>query len=187
MLLSADIERKSREVLSARNPGATSAPLHRQLALLEVSPAVLRAAQEFRDVRNRIVHGGVASDEETLRAIDAGLSILRTISGIPHELNVVVAPKVECFADADGERRHDFQAVLLGAEHPPTGEFQKRAFPHTGPPLPAGEPVTWEWKSGPSFPEAWYRDPETDELQYAWTSSLEFAGKPLHPGPRSAG
>ena len=99
MVLSAELERKPREVLSTRAPDATGAPLYRQLVLLDVSPSVLRAAEEFRDVRNRIVHGGVASDEETLRAIDAGISILRSISRVPHELNIVIEPKVECFAD----------------------------------------------------------------------------------------
>jgi hypothetical protein len=184
MLLSAELERKSREVLSTRSPDATGAPFFRQLDLLEVSPAARRASKEFREVRNRIVHGGVASDEETLRAIDAGISILEAISRIPHEVNIVLEPKVPCFVDADAQHPHDFEAVLLGAEHPPTGEFQKRAFPHTGRPLPKGEAVTWEWKSGRVFPETWYRDPETEKLEYGWTSSLEFSGQPLHPGPR---
>lgn len=184
MLLSADIERKSREVLSTHGPSATTAPFQRQLELMEISPAVLRAAKEFRDVRTRIVHGGAATEEETLRAVDAGIAILRALSRVPHELNSVIEPKVEVFADSAGERRHDFQAVVLGADHPPTGKFTKRAFPHTGPPLPKGEPVTWEWKTGRVFPESWYRDPETGQLEYGWTQSLEFAGRPLHPGSR---
>ena len=183
MLLAADVERKSREVLSTRGPDAMRAPFHRQLQLMEVSPAVQEAALQFRDVRNRIVHGGVASEEETLRAIDAGLSILRALGRIPHEVNVVIEPKVKCYADAEGKLEHDFEAVLLGAEHPPDGEFQKRAFPYTGPPLPKEEPITWEWKSGGRvFPEAWYHDPATDQLEYGWTSALEFAGRPLPPG-----
>jgi hypothetical protein len=64
MLLAAEIERKAREVLSTRIPDATGAPFHRQLQLLEVSPTAQEAALMFRDVRNRIVHGGVATADE---------------------------------------------------------------------------------------------------------------------------
>lgn len=180
MALSAEIERRSREVLSTRSPEDVDAPLTQQLGLLDLSPAVREAAEEFRVVRNRIVHGGKASNDEALRAIDAGIAILSAIERIPHGLNVVIEPKVDCFADADGTRQHEFQAVLLGAEHPPDGEFTERAFPQTGVPLPKGEPVTWEWISGRVFPETWIRDPRTGEMRYAWTSSLEFAGQPLH-------
>lgn len=67
---------------------------------------------------------------------------------------------------------------------PPTGEFQKRAFPHTNRPLPVGEPVTWEWETGRNFPESWYRDPETGHFEDGWTESLEFAGRPLHLAKR---
>lgn len=41
-----------------------------------VSPAVLDAADAFREVRNLIVHGGSVDDDEVLRAIDLGDRIL---------------------------------------------------------------------------------------------------------------
>lgn len=180
MLLSAELERRSREAVSTRAPDIVRGPWMRQLRVLELSPSVRAAAEEFRLLRNQIVHGGQATDDDALRAIDAGLMILRALERVPHEVNVVIQPKVDCFADADGNQQHDFQAVLLAAEHPPDGEVTERAFPHTGPPLPEGEAVTWEWRSGRTFPESWYRDPRSGELRYGWTSALEFAGRPLH-------
>jgi hypothetical protein len=39
--------------------------------------------------------------------------------------------------------------------------------------------VTWSWDMSNVWPESWYRDPETDTIEYAWTGSAEFAGRPL--------
>ena len=45
---------------------------------LSVSENIAR----FREIRNRVVHGGEGSEEEILSAIDSGLSILRQIASI---------------------------------------------------------------------------------------------------------
>jgi hypothetical protein len=37
---------------------------------------------DFREIRNRVVHGGEGSEEEILSAIDSGLTILRLLDGI---------------------------------------------------------------------------------------------------------
>jgi hypothetical protein len=96
-----------------------------------------------------------------------------------HSMHFVAEPKVDCFADAEGEQKHDFQAVLLASAG--SDGVEQHAYPHTGPPLPRGSPVTWEWMDQERFPETWWRHPETGELIYGWTDSMGFDGKPYNP------
>jgi hypothetical protein len=53
----------------------------------------------FWRVRNQLVHGRTASDDDILRAIDSGNTILKAIRSIPHWVKVVQNPGVEIFED----------------------------------------------------------------------------------------
>lgn len=54
----------------------------------------------------------------------------------------------------------------------------ERPFPTTRHDYREGQVVSWEWRDR-SYPEAWYRDPRDGEIKYGWTSSSEFAGRPI--------
>jgi hypothetical protein len=183
MSLSATIERRAREVIaSTRTDAAFGEPFHRQIELLDLSPPLREAAQEFRQVRNRVVHGHNSTDEDALRAIDLGIELLRGIESIPHQVHYVQETGLDCFVDEEGRQLHDFKAVLLRSENPAgEGPAEEHAYPTTEPErFPKGEPVTWEWGiGGRVFPETWYRHPD-GSIQYGWTEALEFRGRPLH-------
>ena len=170
--IAAAIERQSREVLSTQQPEARDVSLDQQLHLLDLSPAVRKAADEFQAVRSRIVHGRTASESEVRRAIEIGVELLRTIAGLPHEVNIVSVPKADCYGDAEGRQRHEFQAVVLGAFH--GHDLQERAFPHTADQLPAGEPVSWEWKQGRTFSRDLVSRSEVgrDEVRLDWLTRV---------------
>jgi len=181
--LAAEIERKSRELLvSQGKPEQARSPrgLRTQLRVLDASPTLRQAADEFMVVRNQLVHGHRTRERDVLRAVDLGARILLELEKIPHELNYVVDPEAETFADAEGATKHPFYAVVLRSVHPPDGTETFRAYPTADSHLPRGEPVTWEWNMDKIYPEAWYRHPETGELAYGWTSAAEFAGRPIH-------
>jgi hypothetical protein len=183
MALSAELERRSREVLASRGAEVPwSGSFGQQIDRLDLSPPLREAAREFRHVRNRIVHGHAATDDDALRAIDLGIELLQAIQRIPHQIHYVEASGLECFADEAGEQAHDFSAVLLRSENPGAERgSEQRAYPTLNPEaFPEGQPVSWEWGIGGGvFPEAWYRHPDGD-LRYGWTESLEFKGRPLH-------
>lgn len=58
-----------------------------------------------------------------------------------------------------------------GFEYPTTRQY--------GP----GSRVTWAWNMDITFGEAWYRDPEDQQVKYAWTSSGEFIGEVIPESP----
>ena len=39
--------------------------------------------------------------------------------------------------------------------------------------------VAWEWSFDNVWSEAWYKDPETNEIKSAWHSAAEFIGRNL--------
>ncbi|MEA2471766.1 MAG: hypothetical protein QOE38_2765, partial [Thermoleophilaceae bacterium] len=81
MSLAARIERESQEILASSQEPATweRRTLFDKVKRLDVSPFVKSAALQFQHVRNRIVHDPDATDEDALRAIDAGLTILEAL------------------------------------------------------------------------------------------------------------
>jgi hypothetical protein len=64
-------------------------------------------SDQFREVRNKLVHGYGADDDDVLRALDSGPRILRALNAIPEEVHVVHVPNVEIFRDPKGERPFD--------------------------------------------------------------------------------
>jgi hypothetical protein len=178
--LSAELERKARQVLaSSQDPSEwRNRPLSHTLNRLELSPQVHAAYQEFRVVRNKIVHGHAASDNDALRAIDYGLVILDALNKIPHAIHRVLTSPVECFANAEGTASVDYFAVLLKSESTADSEAHEHAFPTRQENYQPGQALSWEWGDR-SYGETWYRDPRDNEIKYGWTTSLEFRGRPL--------
>ena len=64
---------------------------------------LVRSVDQFWNVRNRLVHGRDATVDDTLRALDSGVTILRAFQAIPRETHIVHHPGVEVFADPHGK------------------------------------------------------------------------------------
>jgi len=87
MSLAAQMEAKLREIL--RKAGAPSGPRttwRDSVAFLRqrgVSADLLDSMIRFRDIRNRIIHGHEANDDDVFRALDLGLRILDAVRALP--------------------------------------------------------------------------------------------------------
>jgi hypothetical protein len=87
MSLAAQLEAELREIL--RKAGAPHGPRSTwrdSVAFLRqrgVPEELLDSMIRFRDVRNRIIHGHEADDDDVFRALDLGLRILNAVRALP--------------------------------------------------------------------------------------------------------
>jgi hypothetical protein len=54
-----------------------------------------------------------------------------------------------------------------------------RIYPSTKTHFKKGKQVAWEWDMSKTWGPLWYKDPQTDEMKSAWSSSAEFVGRNL--------
>ncbi|HXI41439.1 MAG TPA: hypothetical protein VNH83_15765 [Bryobacteraceae bacterium] len=187
MLLAAELEKQVRHLLASMglNREHRTGTVREALEVLERRGGLPRhigsSARLFYDVRNRIVHGRNASDGDVLAAIDSGLTILRAVKAIPHEQNRVYHPGVVVYEDTALTRAHEgVKGIILETTSPGGTSKTFRIFPTTRLHFKKGRKVAWEWaEDSRVFGEAWYRDPDTNEIKYAWTASSEFVGRDL--------
>ena len=128
----------------------------------------------FAHVRNRIVHGSEASEQEILSAIDSGLVLYDALSSIPIEANVVAHPDVDIFSDPQAMQLSDGKGLIMKSTH--AGNTTFRIYPTTQRHYVPGMRLTWEWNMNRIWGNTWYRDPESGEIMPAWNSSAEFVG-----------
>ncbi len=188
MQLSATIEREARRLLAATGHAEALPRLGSLRAMVEVLERVtslqrgtLDVVRNFAEVRNRIIHGhqGVP-DDEVLRAIDAGLIILRAIATAPRERNVVYHPGVLLYADDRGTQEiTDGRGVILETTSAGGAMKSLRIFPTTRTHFQRGREVAWEWSNQKSWGAAWYRHADTGDVEHAWDEALEFVGRHL--------
>jgi hypothetical protein len=180
MGLSADLERRVRQLSAssgwARDERRPRAMLHK----IPGFPDTLRGAiEDFWTIRNRIVHGMSTTDDETLRALDSGLAIMKALDRIPLEAHYVEDVDVPLFSDAEGKSpRTDVHGLLLRTVSPDGGKETLRVFPTTRTHYKHGKQVAWEWASQTWGP-TWYKNPKTRKIQLAWDGSMEFVGRHL--------
>lgn len=186
LLLRSEMEREANELLGAYGllRGRSYVPLREAIQMLQQQGAlpghVPSSLNMFLDVVNRLVHGGEAKDDDVLRAIDSGITILRAIRAIPHETNLVYHPGVDLYADPQG--RHvqvGSKGVILETESPGGATTSRRIYPTTRDHFQKGKRVAWEWNLDHIYGEMWYQDPDTQQMEKAWDSSMEFVGRHL--------
>lgn len=184
--LATEIERMAREVLATTGllKGRRLVPI--QQAVSEVHetyglPAhVPSSLHHFWDVRNRLIHKGEGSDDDLLRAIDSGLSILRALQAMPRESNFVFEPKVDVYSDPELSKLIEHVHGVLLETHSPGGVSKSyRIFPSSKTYFIKGKQVSWEWNMALVVGPAWYRDLKTKESTQAWGGSAEFVGRHL--------
>ena len=186
LILGAELEKELRQLLwsSGWIQGVGRATITRSvehLVKLGVVPENLGGSvKAFLDVRNRMLHGYGVTEDELLRAVDIGLTILRAVLAIPREENRVYQPGVDIFEDAEGNRlRSGIKGVILESVSPGGTTKTLRVFPTTGTHFAKGQRVSWEWNMTTVVGKSWYRNPETGKLQLAWGQSAEFVGRDL--------
>jgi len=182
VLLAATIEREVRAFIAAtgHSQGRRLLPLHLELERLELPRHLVSAVRQFWNVRNRVVHGRDATEEEALRAMDSGLSILETLRSIPREINIVYYPGAQLYMDCKGQRPiTDARGIILQTIAVDGHTKSLRIFPTTRRDYVKGKQVAWEWNPDRQWGETWYRDPESGEIKPAWNSSMEFIGRHL--------
>lgn len=186
LILATEMERELRELLASigllrRN---RYVPFRQAIETLEkegrLPSHILNSVGLFWDVRNRLVHGQDATDNDVLRAIDSGITILKTLQAVPHETNIVYNSGVDIYADPLGKQvLANVKGVILETESPGGATKTRRIYPSTKTHFQKGKRVAWEWSDEHEFGESWYRDPDTGNIEYAWKSSLEFVGRHL--------
>ena len=186
ILLASELEKLALQILASTGhlQGRRFMPIIRAIDELQrtlgLPDHVQSSLKLFWSARNRLVHGGEGTDEDILRAVDSGLTILKALQALPRETNVVLEPSVPVYVDEDltvempGER-----GVILETTAPGGAAKFLRIFPTTRTHFQKGKQVAWEWNTQQVFPQAWYRHPVTQVSTEAWSSAAEFIGRHL--------
>ena len=186
LILGAEIERELRQLLwsSGWIQGIGKATITRSVEHLVklgvVPPNLGSSVSVFLDVRNKLLHGFGVTDDEVLRAVDVGITILRTVLAIPLEVHRVYRPGVEVYEDQEGARvRVGVKALILQSTSPGRSGVTLRAHPTTRTSYEVGQRVSWEWNMNLVVGESWFRHPDTGKIEPAWFQSAEFVGRNL--------
>ncbi|MCE4540786.1 hypothetical protein LXT12_26505 [Pelomonas sp. P7] len=186
LILGAELERELRQLLwtsgwiEGVGKATVSASVGKLVSMGVVPESLGSSVKAFLDIRNRLLHGYGVADDEVLRAVDIGLSILRAVLAIPREEYVVVSSNIDLFEDEAGQTLlPDIRGVLLRTISSNEAGTPLRVFPTRRTNFTPGKRVSWEWNPGRLFGEAWFRDPMTGAMTRAWLSSLEFMGRHL--------
>ena len=185
MAVAAELEKQARQALATRGLLGDRQAVSLSQALNELNqygfpPNLADTLRLFLDVRNRIIHGAAATNDDALSALDSGLILLRALNGLPNEVNIVYHPGVENFLDADCTQPiTDAKGLILETTSPGGAMKTHRILPTTRTHFQKGKRVAWDWNMQKKWPTAWYRDPDTGGVKRAWIESAEFIGRHL--------
>jgi len=184
MLLSSKLERAAQDLAAeAGIADGRQRPLRVVVQTLVRSellpPEVGDALEIFSRVRNRVVHGHEANEEEVLRAIDSGTKLLRTVLTARGTVTVIRYADIPLFSDADA----NVPVTNASGAIIDIGMGTERAIVPTRSRFHQGMHVTLEWNMSSQWRDTWYRDPETGEIKKAWQEATEFVGRPIG-GPK---
>jgi hypothetical protein len=188
MRLSLEIDRQLRVILAVigRLKDYTGQSPNEALDLIGKSiegsaiPLELRdTLKSFWDLRNSVVHSGRQQHGPAMRAVDYGCRILRMLQAVPRPGHIVIALVFICSDPACNFLRPDVRGVIV-EDFGYKGESHGRHIHPSRKDYMRGQSVSWEWDiRGSVWGETWYRDPQSQEIKYAWTESIEFIGRPL--------
>lgn len=184
--LASELEKLSRQLLASTGHlnGRRHISISQAIAELDEKYGLPRhvpsSLKLFWEARNRLIHGGEGTDEDILRAVDSGLTILRALQAFPREINIVYHPGVDLFADAELTTIiPNVKGVILETAAPGGTTKNLRVFPTTRAHFEKGRQVAWEWNMQNIWGQAWYKDPDTGQARSAFISSAEFIGRHL--------
>jgi hypothetical protein len=186
MAVSAELEKQARQALAALGLLGDRRLISLSEALNELTKYgfplhLISTLRLFLDVRNKIVHGVTATNDDALSALDSGLRLLRALSALPYETNIVYLPDVEIFSDSECTQPiTDAKGLILESTSPAGSMKMYRIFPTTRRDYyQKGKKVAVDWNMHKKWPEAWWRDPDTGSVKKAWVESAEFIGRHL--------
>ena len=186
ILLAGELEKAAREILATTGHlrGRRFIPIAQAIDELDQKFGLPRhipsSLKLFWDTRNKLIHGAAGTEEDTVRAIDSGLTILRALQAVPRDTFVVRDRAIQVFGDAGlTEPMDNIHGVLLEIISDGGTSKTHQLLPTTRDHFRVGEPVAWEWDFGHQVGPAWYRSPLTGEIQQAWINSAEFVGRHL--------
>lgn len=184
--LASELEKLARQLLASTGHlnGRRHIPILQAIAELDEKYGLPRhvpsSLKFFWEARNRLIHGGEGTEEDILRAVDSGLTILKALQVFPREINAVYHPGVELFANVEMTNPiPNVKGVILESTAPGGTTKSLRIFPTTRTHFQKGRQVAWEWNMQNIWGQAWYRDPDTGEVKLAFISSAEFIGRHL--------
>jgi hypothetical protein len=185
MMLSAELDKRAFQALAARGillgrPFVSLRNALNELRQHGLPPNLEGSLELFSSIRNKIIHGFDATEDDALRALDSGMTILRALGALPNEIYVVYHPGVQIFQDTRCTVPFpEGKGIVLETTSPGGVRKSKIICPSTSTHFLKGKRVAWEWNLGKRWPAAWYRDPDTDEIKSAWGASGEFVGRHL--------
>jgi hypothetical protein len=136
--------------------------------------------RRFWKLRGQIVQGlDIADGRISLKVLDTGLELLRTVRSIQRQSHIVHRSGVALFSDKECKKSlKGAEGVILETKTPAERSTFKRIFPTTKSSYyQTGRRVTWEWNLSTRWARTWYLDPDTGEKKKAWDSANEFTGR----------
>lgn len=186
ILLAAEIEKEAKQTLASigKLKGRKNVILKQAIDELDSHYGLPRhisgSLRLFWETRNKIIHGGETDERNILSAIDSGVSILKSLQALPRETNWVHHPGVPIFSDSECKIPiKNGKGVILKSASSSGAKIFYRIYPTTRTHFEKGRKVAWEWSHENTWSDAWYRDPESNEIKLAWNSSMEFVGQHL--------
>jgi hypothetical protein len=185
ILLSTGVERVVRDFAYVVDDEKASRTLSvRQLVQrlgLQFSPEVQSALGLFWEVRNKLVHGRTATDEETVRAIDSGLVLLRAVANTPRHGTRVVRANLPLFEDSEGKRRRREVTGLMLRLRGSDIFDENHVFPTERSIYMDGQRVEWAFDVRNAVEQSWYYDPDTLRPEPAFVQAAVFTGELITP------
>lgn len=184
LLLAMEVEKEGREVLASVGKWTEKKPLPvlRVIERLDshygLPRYIFSSLRLFLDIQNKLVHGGSATDQEIMSALDSGVTVYRTLMALPRERNWVHRKGVPVYSDQ--ECLHEIpgvKGIILRTQSSSGSPIRHRIYPSTKTYFREGKRVSWEWNLRRTWSDAWYRDVTTNQIKLAWSSSGEFVGR----------
>jgi rRNA-processing protein FCF1 len=180
ILLASEIEREVRFLLATMGIQEQSkGGILNNLKLLEPQGfSELEKADYFWSIRNQ--RREVNLDDISLAA-EHGLSILKNLKSIQHQVRIVYHTGVSVYSDPDCKKVQELVKglILEIRSHPGDIFVCFVVYPTTLNHFTKGKMLTSEWNMNNVWGESWYHDPETNEIKSAWGSAAEFIGRNL--------
>ena len=132
----------------------------------------------FQQIKSKLIHGRFAKDRDIWSVLDSGMDIYLALRALPrerhwvHHEGVSVYSDEKCFHELPGVK-----GVIIKSESSSGATTVYRIFPSTQTNFKRGNRVSWEWNLDNTWLDAWYRDPDSDQIKSAWSSSGEFVGR----------
>lgn len=118
--------------------------------------------------------------DEVRKVAELGINALKKARAYPRNVHVVYCTGIPLYSDSNASVRiPGAHGIVLGVMDMNGQISDWRIYITTRTHYVQGMQVSWNWNMGTVYGEIWYRDPNTNEIRQAYSSSAEFAGRDL--------